>query len=209
MRWLEKYRLCTRVALPLAMAYTAGFFAGQLLYYKIGHLGLIWGPLGELRRAILQDNGPSFYASGTWLDWLFVAVFLAIFLVEVWRLRGSRMTPPDSLLLAGYLLAALWTVTLLHLGRSRAWEAVAVLALLTGMALGIGAWSHWRTVVRALAIVLFVLGVAVAAWSARRDDLRRLGASCSGRDWDGGHPSVQDQRAEPGDRRLAARRSTD
>jgi hypothetical protein len=174
LRSATKYWLWTRLALPLCLAYSAGFSAGQMLYYKTAHLGLFRGPLGELHKAYLGGTGPRSYASGTWMDWVMVATFVGILLIELRRLPGRRVRASGALLQFGYLLGALSSVAIVCLGRSRHWEVVSAVSVVMGLLLAAGAWPRWRAAVRALAVGLFLVGVVLSLWGARGRDLREL-----------------------------------
>ncbi len=174
MRWVEKYRICTRVIMPLAMIYYAGFVAGHVAYYSAGHLGLFSGPFGSLREAYVRGSGPRVYASSAWDSWVLAALFLSAFLVERRRVKKRGVRSTDPLLQSGYFLAALWMFIQPQLRGSQAREAGGALIVLAAVALAGGVWRRWRVRTRAVAIALFVAGALLAAWIARRDDLWRL-----------------------------------
>jgi len=172
----RKYRTISRTLAPFTALYAAGFAVGTALYEATGHLGLFWGPLGGLRRALLSS--PPRHPMPTlddWTKWIPVVLFGWLFMAELARQQDHRPRGPDRLLLLGYLLLAFATSrTLLSPAVSEA-EFLAI-STLAGLVLATARWKAWGRSVR-LAAAAVVCGaglLALIVW--RVQDSVRLGS---------------------------------
>jgi hypothetical protein len=166
-----KYYLCSRIVLPLAAVYAAGFALGRVIYFSTGHLFLFSGPLGDLRRGFLANRPfPQGIGVWDWTNWLLVVVLGGFVAVELARQRGRRVILRQRLLVAGYVLMAAACS-----GRAGP-EAVKVGAwLATGVLLALARWTSWRRRERVAAVATAVLGVVSALSVLRLEDAARLG----------------------------------
>ena len=168
----RQYLLCSRTIVPIFSLYVAGFAVGRVLYFATGHLGLVSGPLGELRRPIPGATG-RFFPAGGWMDWVPV-VLAGLFLVaEANRQQGRRVSWRERLLVAGYAVAAVGGagVTLV---REVPEPVLAIMALLAGGLFLRARWSRWTGRLRVVAVATGLVGAGVAMALLRFQDVVRL-----------------------------------
>ncbi len=174
----RRYYLATRTILPFGGLYLAGFTLGREIYFATGHLGLLWGPLGDFRRTSLTSRRHWVPAVTDWVAWLplaiSLAVFGALFLVELRRQWGGGSTATSRLLLVGLLLMAA-AASGGQLSRVVPEAILVGLSVLMGICLGAARWPAWTSRSRLAAGAVALGGCAIALIAMRLRDLERLG----------------------------------
>jgi hypothetical protein len=170
----REYRLFSRTILPLLALYTAGFVLGRVLYFGSGHLGLFWGPLGELRREVVETARSRAFPSSQWMDWFTVVLWGGFLFAELKRQQAWRVAASERFLLAGYSLASLCalSVPLTPQVPEALYGAAAVVA---ASLLVWARWTKWPRRVRVAAIAVAGLGAGMAVSVLRLRDMARLG----------------------------------
>jgi hypothetical protein len=176
----RKFLMISRFGLPLVMLYGTGFAIGDVLYRSTGHLGLFYGPLGDLRRAVLSGERHYSRAPGElWATLLPLAVLLFVLTVECrHQLRHPRRRG-RFLLIIGYSLGTI-SIAGPVLGLRRSVPPSASELFLGGLAasglvLAVAAWHDWGVRTRIVAPLVCAAGVTMALWALRLEDRTRLG----------------------------------
>ena len=174
----RKFLTISRFGLPLATLYATGFAMGDAVYRGSGHLGLFYGPLGDLRRAVLGER--RHYAIGATEKWAMLvplAVWLFVLAVEC-RHQLRRARRARIFLLIGYLLGAISIVGPLlgvhHGVGSIGSEVLLGVMGVSGIVLAVGAWPDWGTRARVAAPLVCIAGVAMSLWAFSTEDRLRL-----------------------------------
>jgi hypothetical protein len=177
----RKYFLATRFGLPLGTLYATGFAVGKLLYRSTGHLGLLYGPLGDLRRTALAARPR--YGSGASENWILLvalAILLFVLGVELRHHADRRPGGQDIFFIAGLCLGAISIVGLLMdsspQGPPLRSDLFLGLMALSGVMLTVGSWRVWDTRIRFLASLVWIVGVAMALWAFRTNDQAWVGS---------------------------------
>ena len=176
----RKYLMVSRFGLPLATLYATGFAIGDVVYRSSGHLGLFYGPLGDLRRAVLSDRRYYVGASSErWAMLIPLALWLIVLAVECRHQLRHRRRKMRLLLVIGYALGA-FSIAGPMLGLPRSVPPVASDVFLgalaaSGLVLAVGAWPDWGARPRLAAPLVCIAGVAMALWAFRMEDRARLG----------------------------------
>jgi hypothetical protein len=178
----RKFLMISRFGLPLTMLYGTGFAIGDIAYWSTGHLGLFYGPLGDLRRAVLSGRRQYASAPGeNWVTLISLAVLLIVLAVE-YRHQLRRPRPRRRfLLIIGYCLGAM-SIAAPVLGFRRSGLASGSEVFLgafaaSGLVLAVGAWQYWGTGTRIVAPLVCTAGVVMALWALRMEDRARLGVA--------------------------------
>jgi hypothetical protein len=176
----RKYLMITRFGIPLTMLYATGFALGDIVYRSTGHLGLFYGPLGDLRKASLSGR-PRFTCAScdTWAMLIPLAMWVAVLAMECrHQLRRPRRTR-RYVLIIGYCLGTISIAApLLGLRRSAPpWASEVFLGAMAacGLVLAAGAWPDWGARMRITAPLVCAAGAAMALWAFRMEDRARLG----------------------------------
>jgi hypothetical protein len=181
LRTARKFRSISRVGLPLGAQYVTGWVVGDILYRDTGHLGLFYGPLGDLRRSVLAAKRE--HSTSTSPDWsilLPLAVWLAVLILEMRHQHGRTRQSKNIMLTSGYALGAVGLVGRLFGVRASGSAGVSSVVLVTlalsGVLLALGVWSAWSRRTRAAAVLVFVTGIGLCLLFHRHEDHIRLGS---------------------------------
>jgi hypothetical protein len=174
------YHLYSRTLVPLYALYVAGHAVGRAVYLATDRLGLVSGPLGELKGAFLRSGYMPFGRPTSWMDWLAPLLLGYIVLVELHRQAKAVVPRADRALLAGtFLLFAAHTAATLVAKRQSSkselgWFIGATL-ILAGITLAVSRWQVWRMSIRIAAVLTAVASAAIALALARYQDAVTLG----------------------------------
>jgi len=179
-RAARKYLLISRFVLPLGALYATGFVVGDIVYRGTGHLGMFYGPLGDIRRATLSAR--RHYAVGSLEAWAMLvplAAWLLVLAVE-WRHQVRRgASGPGVLLMVGYALGATSIVAPLVGVRGGLPPLASEVSLgvmgVSGLVLAMGAWPDWGARTRIAAPLVCIAGMLMSLWAFRAEDRLRLG----------------------------------
>jgi hypothetical protein len=176
----RKFLSISRVWLPVAMLYFAGFAIGDVVYRSTGHMGLLYGPLGDLRRSVL--SGRRYFAGAPaerWATLIPLAMLLFVLAVEYRHQLRRPRRQRRTLLIIGYCLAAI-SITGPVLGVRRSVppsELFLGLLAVSGLVSAVGAWHDWGVGARIVAPLVCAAGVVMALWVLRLEDRARLGVA--------------------------------
>ncbi len=169
----REYRLFSRTIMPLYALYTAGWVIGGLLYLGSGRLGLLWGPLGELRRAFTDTQPVRAVPASSWMNWLPVLLCGAFVLAELRRGRGHRASG-DRVLLAAYSVATLGAASVV-LARDLPEVVYGAAAVLAATLFIWALWGKWTLQVRAIAVGAVAISAGISMALLRLRDMAHLG----------------------------------
>jgi len=167
------YQRFSRTIVPVYALYTAGWVIGGVVYLYTGRLGLLWGPLRDLRGAILNAQPLRHVPAADWTAWI-PAILCGVFLLtELGRYRRGRR-PNAQLLLAAYSVTTVAAVSVV-IGREAAESYYGGMAVLAGGLFTTALWSRWRSKIRLLAVGAVVAAAGISMVLLRLRDMARLG----------------------------------